>query len=58
VDDSDDFCCLAQEEDQTVVFEDPPIGVHNSPFFEESSQYPRRVDGDYSIGGSAASLVI
>jgi hypothetical protein len=37
VDGSDDLCCLAQGEDQTVVFEDPPIGEHNSPFFEESS---------------------
>jgi hypothetical protein len=37
VDGSDDLCCLAEGEDQTVVFEDPPTGGHNSPFFEDSS---------------------
>jgi hypothetical protein len=39
VDGSDDLCCLAQGENQTVVFEDPPIGGHNSPFFEKSGLF-------------------
>jgi hypothetical protein len=39
VDGSDDLHCLAQEEDQEVVFEDPPIGGCNSPFFEKSDLF-------------------
>jgi hypothetical protein len=39
----DDLCCLAQGEDQTVVFEDPPTGGCSSPFFEKSGKFFRLI---------------